>query len=103
MHTIFLPQPHRSSARPSSLRPPTSPPRPRLPPTPVADWPLWTRALARFRRVEDTGLGDTLVHLIGDARSESFKNWFVRKFGKTCGCAERQRWLNQKFPYAFFD
>ncbi len=65
----------------------------------MADWPVWLRALAKIRRLEDTGLGDTLVHLIGDARSEKFKKWFMRKFGKTCGCTERQRWLNQKYPY----
>ena len=66
----------------------------------MADWPVWLRALAKFRRAKDTGLGDTLVHLIGHARSEKFKKWFAGKFGKTCGCSERQRWLNQKYPYA---
>jgi hypothetical protein len=99
MHTIFLPQPHRPSARTSSLTPRTSPSHPRIPPTPLRDWPLWSRAIAKFRHAQDTGLGDTLVHLIGDARSARFKKWFSRKFGKTCGCTERQRWLNQKFPY----
>jgi hypothetical protein len=100
MHSIFLPQPPRASALPSILTPQTSPSRPRIAPTPRAHWPAWTRALAKFRRSADTGLGDTIVHLIGDARSEKFKQWFARKFGKTCGCTERQRWLNQKFPYA---
>jgi hypothetical protein len=100
MHTLFLPQPHRPAGGPTSLAPQTSHThRPRLTPTPVGDWPLWTRAIAKFRHIEDTGIGDTLVHLIGDARSERFKKWFARKFGKTCGCTERQRWMNQKFPY----
>jgi hypothetical protein len=100
MHTIFLPQPHRPTVRPSFLAFQTSlASRPRVTPTPLTDWPLWTRAIVKFRHARDTGLGDTLVHLIGDARSERFKKWFTRKFGKTCGCTERQRWLNQKFPY----
>jgi len=66
---------------------------------PSGEWPLSIRAIARFRRPEDTGLGDTIVHFIGDTRSDRFKKWFQRKFGKSCGCTERQRWLNQKFPY----
>jgi hypothetical protein len=99
MHSIFLPQPHRTSALPSPLSPQTSAPRARITPTPRAEWPAWTRALAKFRHPADTGLGDTLVHLIGDTRSEKFKKWFTRKFGKACGCTNRQRWLNQKYPY----
>jgi hypothetical protein len=100
MHSIFLPHPNYASTLTSPLSPRTSPPPPRITPTPSANWPLWTRALQKFRHPEDRGLGDTLVHLIGDTRSERFKKWFTRKFGKTCGCTNRQRWLNQKFPYA---
>ena len=101
MHSIFLPRPPLSSSSSSSFSPPPpAPPIARIRPTPCADWPLWTRALSKFRHPEDTGLGDTIVHLIGDTRSENFKQWFTRKFGKTCGCTNRQRWLNQKFPYA---
>jgi hypothetical protein len=61
---------------------------------------MWVRAIARFRRDGDTGIGDTIVHLLGDTRSEKFKKWFARKFGRSCGCVERQRWLNRRFPYS---
>jgi hypothetical protein len=40
-----------------------------------------------------------VVHVIGDTRSERFKEWFQEKFGQSCGCTERQAWLNRKFPY----
>jgi hypothetical protein len=66
---------------------------------PYAQWPLWARAVARFRHEGDIGLGDTVVHMIGDERSERFKKWFQRKFGKSCGCSDRQAWLNRRFPY----
>jgi hypothetical protein len=70
---------------------------------PFNQWPAWARDTAQSRQPEDTGLGDTLVHIIGDARSEKFKQWFTRKFGKSCGCAERQRWLNQQYPYSLVE
>jgi hypothetical protein len=109
MHSAFLPrtgnepQPTENGNSPSARRIPHSEislPRPRVMPLPRSDWPLWARAIAKFRRPGDLGLGDTLVHLIGDARSNRFKKWFTRKFGKSCGCTERQRWLNRRFPYA---
>ena len=99
MHSIHLPHPPRASASPSAFAPRPSPLTPRIAATPPDQWPAWTRIVTKFRREKDTGLGDTLVHLIGDARSDRFKKWFTRKFGKTCGCTQRQRWLNQKFPY----
>jgi hypothetical protein len=66
---------------------------------PYAQRPLWARAVAIYRHEGDTGLGDTVKHLIGDERSERFKRWFERKFGKSCGCSDRQAWLNRRFPY----
>lgn len=99
MHTVFLPRgngPTSHSNAPTIVIRPASP---RNPPTPFTEWPLWARAAAKFRHPQDRGLGDTIVHLIGNTRSERFKKWFNRKFGRTCGCTERQRWLNQKYPY----
>lgn len=65
----------------------------------TTQWPLWARAIAKYRRPTDLGLGDTIVHLIGDARSARFKKWFENKFGQSCGCTARQHWLNTRFPY----
>jgi hypothetical protein len=66
---------------------------------PRDQWPMWARAIAKFRCDSDVGLGDTIVHLIGDTRSERFKKWFSRKFGRSCGCVERRKFLNCRFPY----
>jgi hypothetical protein len=100
MHSIFLP---RASQMPSLekrvVHTLIAQSKPRIQPVAKSDWPLWARAIAKFRREADTGLGDTIVHLIGDTRSERFQKWFQRKFGKSCGCTERQRWLNLRFPY----
>ena len=98
MHSIFLPPNKRHPFRRAQII--IEPAPHRIPPTPSGQWPLWARAIEKFRHPADRGLGDTIVHLIGDTRSERFKKWFARKFGRTCGCTERQRWLNHKFPYA---
>jgi hypothetical protein len=62
-------------------------------------WPLAVLAVARWRKPGDTGLGDTVVRLIGSTRSHHFQVWFKRKFNRDCGCTDRQRWLNARFPY----
>lgn len=66
---------------------------------PCAQWPLIIKIIARRRRAGDIGAGDTTKHIVGDERSDRFQKWFHRKFGKSCGCASRQRWLNERFPY----
>lgn len=66
---------------------------------PFDKWPAWAKELATDRQPNDIGLGDTMVHVIGDERSEKFKAMFREKLGKSCGCDSRQAWLNAKFPY----
>ena len=100
MHSAFLP----SKARQTGIAlaaafVAVAAPLIRIRPLPTDQWPQWAKTLAQDRQPEDKGLGDTVVHVIGDARSEKFRNWFKEKLGTSCGCAERQRWLNQKFPY----
>lgn len=74
---------------------------PRKPTEPLSfdSWPLWAKDLAKDRQPADKGVGDTLVHIIGDSRSEAFRKRFEDLVGSSCGCADRQAWLNQKFPY----
>jgi len=100
MHSIFLPRASITQRTPVNQKIHVELATPRRAPTPIEKWPFWARAAANFRREKDIGLGDTIVHLIGDARSERFKKWFARKIGRGCGCTERQRWLNQVFPYS---
>lgn len=100
MHSIFLPRPdHLPQAEKPVVSTPIAQSKSRIEPTARSVWPLWARAVAKFRQSDDIGVGDTVVHLIGDARSERFKKWFGRKFGRSCGCTNRQRWLNQRFTY----
>jgi hypothetical protein len=66
---------------------------------PFNQWPKWAKDIATDRQLGDVGVGDTVVHIIGDTRLETFKNWFTEHLGGSCGCTERQTWLNQRFPY----
>jgi hypothetical protein len=66
---------------------------------PFARWPDWAKDISQDRQLGDTGIGDTVVHLIGDSNSELFKGWFKVHLGTSCGCTERQRWLNLRYPY----
>jgi hypothetical protein len=65
----------------------------------MSEWPAWAKSIAEQRQCEDTGLGDTLVHLIGESRSEKFREWFQIQVGRSCGCTDRQAWLNAHFRY----
>jgi hypothetical protein len=62
-------------------------------------WPQWAKELARSRQPQDRGIGDTVVHEIGDTASAAFQEWFKKTFDQSCGCADRQAWLNRHFPY----
>lgn len=76
-----------------------APSKPRIEPMAKNQWPLAVLAVARFRKEGDLGIGDTVARLIGSSRSERFKKWFALKFHRDCGCTDRQRWLNARFPY----
>lgn len=75
---------------------------PRVLALPVEEWPAWAWLIVLAREPQDKGLGDTAVHVIGDASSEWFKRWFHEKFGRSCGCTNRQRWMNLRYAYPEF-
>jgi hypothetical protein len=60
-------------------------------------WPMWAKIISKQKTKNDVGVGDTVSRLI--VGGESFKLWFKNRFGKSCGCAERQDALNKKYPY----
>lgn len=96
MHSVFLPQVRPGRAvRAVSVQPA----KPRIEPIPRDQWPMWADWVALAQQAGDKGLGDTVIHIIGETNSERFKTWFQEKFGKSCGCKERQRWLNRRYPY----
>lgn|SRR6185437_9686435 len=67
---------------------------------PTEKWPLWAKAMALMKKKEDEGVGDTVHRVIGHPASEAFQKWYLRMFGKSCGCARRHREWNSKYPYA---
>lgn len=99
MNSIFLPS--LFSVRPNQSSVTVAAFVPSVKPLAISEWPAWVKVLSKskYRRSEDSGLGDTLVHVMGDANSARFKKTFARLFGRSCGCTERQRWLNTKYPY----
>ena len=66
---------------------------------PIAEWPVAMRLIARHRTPGEAGLGDTAARWIGHVGGEKFKLWFHVVFGRDCGCADRQSWLNARWPY----
>jgi len=56
------------------------------------------RVVARRRKPEDKGIGDTLSRMMGGP-GEAFKVWFHAVFGRSCGCDTRTAWLNRRYPY----
>ena len=100
MHSPFLPQTGSKSTHGARII--VEKPRSHIEPVPRTKWPIWAIVAEQYSKLffpGDIGVGDTIVHMIGDARSERFKLWFQDRFGKSCGCTERQRWLNRRFPY----
>ena len=82
---------------------PETTPRPR-PAVSAEVWPMNTfgiaaRALRLMKTPADQGVGDTIARVIGPIGGDAYKAWFLETFGRSCGCAERQADLNQKFPY----
>ena len=63
------------------------------------EWPAWAKAVAALKGEEDAGVGDTVHRTVGAARSARFEAWHLRTFGKPCGCTERRRRWNAKYPY----
>ena len=77
-------------------------PRPRVPET----WPKVVKLIAMFRTPTDTGLGDTIASNLnripvfkGMGASDAFKR-VMHQLRIDCGCEDRQRNLNERFPYA---
>jgi hypothetical protein len=62
------------------------------------NWPLLLRPLKMMSREGDRGLGDVVVHVIGDQRSDAFKNWYASQFHRDCGCDDRIAYLNRNYP-----
>jgi hypothetical protein len=66
---------------------------------PADQWPKLVQVVAGYRAIEDKGAGDTLKRIATKAGAA----WLVamlKKTGVDCGCAGRQRRMNERYPYS---
>jgi hypothetical protein len=73
-------------------------PRPQIQPLPRAEWPRLARWLARLATPADAGLGDVFQRWAAKLGGERYKRTYRALMGEECGCADRQRRLNERFP-----
>jgi hypothetical protein len=56
--------------------------------------------VSRFRTPEDRGVGDTLERLLAKVGGRKIKH-LLRLANLPCRCDDRQKWLNERFPYLY--
>jgi hypothetical protein len=61
-------------------------------------WPLIIQGIARQRKPEDKGVGDTVHRILHRLGAGAFE-WVMRKAGVNCGCSDRRVWLNSHYRY----
>lgn len=66
--------------------------------TSSTEWPLALRPLKLLAQPGDKGLGDIVERVIGPVGGEAYKKWYLKVFGKPCGCTRRKDNLNERFP-----
>jgi len=67
-------------------------------PLPYTEWPLSVRIFSKLRRIGESGIGDTVKSQLSVGGSDVI-GWLIAAAGIECGCTERQKWLNTRFPY----
>jgi hypothetical protein len=67
-------------------------------PVPREKWPWPLRILARLAIPGEKGLGDT-VHRQLTIGGADVIGWTLAALRIPCGCSDRQKWLNERFPY----
>ncbi len=67
-------------------------------PAPRSEWPAKIKLMAMAAEPSDKGVGDTVERVLG---SGAIKDWLKQALaGASCGCANRQAWLNERYPYS---
>lgn len=62
------------------------------------DWPWMLLPLKLLAQPQDRGLGDIAERVFGKFGGSEYKSWYLKTFGKPCGCSKRQEDLNILFP-----
>lgn len=70
-------------------------------PVPLGKWPLWAKTLAKLAQPDDAGIGDTVARVVGPFGGDAFKRWHRVILGYSCGCENRQREWNARYPLRF--
>lgn len=58
----------------------------------------WVRLVRLLRKPQDKGIGDTVARIAARVGGERFKAW-SKRIGMPCGCTERQKAWNERWPY----
>jgi hypothetical protein len=82
------------------------PPKPKKTPEEIAakkakrekNRPRIVRFIESKRIESDRGVGDTLERLLASVGGRKYKR-LMSWLGASCGCEDRQAWLNKKYPY----
>jgi hypothetical protein len=64
---------------------------------PRSEWPLVVRIVAKLAIESDTGIGDVVQRWAAMVGGEWIKE-ASEAMGKSCGCTDRQKWLNARYP-----
>jgi hypothetical protein len=68
---------------------------------PQEGWPMWAKAVAKLKQGGDGGVGDTVQRIVGSDNSDALKRWYLKTFGRVCGCDGRKDDWNRKYRYNF--
>lgn len=60
-------------------------------------WLLSSR-LSMLRKPGEKGIGDTVARIFAKFGGDKFK-WVFKQLNINCGCEDRQKALNERFPY----
>lgn len=74
-----------------------APPEPTHIPVHQDQWPRWAKMIARFKKPQDAGVGDTFKRMAGKF-GERYKS-ATKALGIPCNCEQRQKEWNEKYPY----
>jgi hypothetical protein len=75
-----------------------TPPAP-VQPVPRSSWPVAAVLASMARKQGDKGVGDTIARLAQTLGAAWMAKEFTALTGVKCGCGDRRRFLNERYPY----